>query len=106
MTNTLIKKALYSAFFYYNVLIPISAHERILEVLSPKVKSYVVLKYYDLKREASSSTPRIFDEILLELNCHETLQYNKNSFLSQFRETNNPIEAVRLIEKTESICSK
>ena len=101
----LIKKALFSAFFYCITLTSIYAHERILEDLSPKVKSYVVLKYYDLKREAAIAEPEILNEILLELNCKYN-QLNKNVFISQFSKTSNPIEAVRLIEKIELLCSE
>ena len=101
----LIKKALFSAFFYCITLTSVCSHERILEDLSPKVKSYVVLKYYDLKREAALAEPKILNEILLELNCKYG-QLNNNDFLSQFNETNDPIEAVRLIEKIELLCSK
>lgn len=63
------------------------------------------MKYYDLKREAALAEPKILNEILLELNCKYG-QLNNNDFLSQFNETNDPIEAVRLIEKIELLCSK
>jgi hypothetical protein len=101
----LIKKALFSAFFYCIALTSTYAHDRILEDLSPQVKSYVVLKYYDLKREAVLAKPKMLDEVLLELNCKYG-QFNKSDFLSQFSQTNGPIEAVRLIEKIELLCSE
>ena len=101
----LIKKALFSAFFYCNTLTSIYAHERILEDLSPKVKSYAILKYYELKREAALAEPKMLNKTLLELNC-EYGQFNKSDFLSQFSQTNDLIEAVRLIEEIELLCSE
>jgi hypothetical protein len=99
------KKALFSAFFYCFTGNLVSANELIFKDLDPKIKSFVVLDYYDLKREASSANPAKLNEILLELNC-EDHQFNKNQFLVLWGKTENPIDAVRLIEKIEVSCSK
>jgi len=105
LVKQLIKKALLSAFFYCFSINSIYAGTRIFEDLAPKVKSFVVLNYYDLKREANSYNPDKLDEILMELSCEDD-QLDKVHFLTQFSETNDPIEAVRLIEKIEVLCPK
>ena len=105
LIRQLIKKALLSAFFYCCPIAILYADTRILEDLAPKVKSFVVLNYYDLKREASLYSPDKINEILFELNCKQN-QVDKSLFLTQFSETKDPIEAVRLIEEIELLCSK
>lgn len=106
LAKQFIKKALLSAFFYCCPINKISAHERILKDIAPNVKTFIVLNYYDLKREVNSYSPNKLDEVLLELNGGECYPFDKDHFLAQFSETNDPIEAVRLIEEIEVLCSK
>ena len=97
------KRVLFCALFFSALFTPLSAKELRYKDLAPKVKKYVVLNYYDLKRNVSSTN--LFNDILLEIGCEQD-QVNQKDFLSEFRSTTAPIEAVRLIERTENICSR
>ena len=97
------EKALYSAFFFSTLLTPLSAYELRYEDLASEVKKYVVLNYYDLKRNVSNTS--LFNEILLEIGCEQG-QIDQKDFVSKYKNTTTPIEAIRLIERIEKICSR
>ena len=105
LNKEFIKKALFSAFFYCCLTTLTIAKENIFEDLDPKVKSFVVLNYYDLMRELKVKKPVKLNEIMHELDCKNG-QFNKENFLNLFAKTKDPIAAVRLIEKIEVLCSK
>ena len=105
LNKRFIKKALFSAFFYCCQTTLATANESIFKDLDPKVKSFVVLNYYNLMRESKMANPVKLNEIILELDCKNG-QFNKENFLNLFAKTKDPIAAVRLIEKIEALCSK
>jgi len=97
------KRALFCVLFFFSLITPLSANELRYTDLEPKVKKYVVLNYYDLKRNVSNTA--LFNDILFEIGCRQG-QINQKDFLSKYKSTTTPIEAVRLIERIEKKCSR
>lgn len=99
------ERTLFCVLFFYTLFAPLSASELRRTDLAPEVKKYIVLNYYDLKRNVSSTNSNLFNDILLEIGCGQG-EIDQKDFLSKYNNTATPIEAVRLIERIEVLCSR